>query len=302
MGERGYRRVVPPATRRTGVSLLFTLLGCPVVMHCTDAEAAALLRANYGGMHGGSPEGAVLQYTVGRQAGMFLLQRAGEAPQRAADAGALLFLVEKDVTIALQTLRSALYFVHAAVLAWAGAALLLVAASGRGKSTTTWALLHHGLGYGSDELAPIDLQTWTVVPYPHALCLKQVPPAAYPLPASTLVTPSTLHIPTAALPSAICTAPLPLAALFFVQYRSEAAAPRVRPLRPAEAAVRLFPHTLNPLAHAAEGLDAAIALARRCRCFALDTAALPATCALVLHTLDACGDGAPPREPGGGEG
>jgi hypothetical protein len=194
-------------------------------------------------------------------------------------------MVEKDCTIALQILRPDLYFVHAAVLEWAGSAAMLVAASGEGKSTTTWALLHHGFRYCSDELGPVDVQTGEVYPYPHALCLKEKPPAAYPLPTQTLCTSSTLHIPTAALPSETCTGPIRLAAIFFVQYRPEAAAPTVRPMRTAEAAVRLFAQALNPLAHAEEGLDGAIALAACFPCFALQTADLPSTCALMVHTL-----------------
>jgi hypothetical protein len=206
-------------------------------------------------------------------------------PLLAAEAGELLFVFEKDLTVALQMRRPDLYFVHAAVLEWAGYAVMLVAASGVGKSTTTWALLHHGFRYCSDELGPVDLQTFEVSPYPHALCLKAEPPAAYPLPAQTLYTPSTLHIPTGALPSAPCLAPRPLAAIFFPQYHPAAAGPTVRPLRPAEAAARLYAQALNPLAHAEEGLDGAIALATRCPCFVLHTAALPATCALLVRTL-----------------
>jgi hypothetical protein len=268
-------------------TLSFTVLGCHVVIQCSDAEAYALLQANYGGLQRESRDAAELRYTVGRQAGSqaFLLRRAGETPRRAADAGALLFMVEKDCTIALQILRPDLYFVHAAVLEWAGSAVMLVAASGEGKSTTTWALLHHGFRYCSDELGPVDVQTCEVYPYPHALCLKEEPPAAYPLPTQTLCTPSTLHIPTAALPSEICTGPIRLAAIFFVQYRPKAAGPTVRLMHTAEAAARLFAHALNPLAHAEEGLDGAVATATRCPCFALHTADLPATCALMVRTL-----------------
>jgi len=288
---------MPQGARPQSEILALTVLGCSVVLHCTDAEAHALLCAHYGGMQRGSHEAAALHYTVGRQAGSqgFLLQRAGARPLRAAEAGELLFLFEKDYTIALQTLRPDLYFVHAAVLEWAGAAIMLVAGSGKGKSTTTWALLHHGFRYCSDELGPVDVPTLDVFPYPHALCLKAAPPAAYPLPAQTLVTPSTLHIPTAALPSATCLDPLRLAAIFFVQYHPEAPGPTVRALRTAEAAARLFAHALNPLAHAAEGLDGAIAIATRCSCFTLHTAALPATCALVRRTLHECGLGAQHR-------
>jgi ABC-type cobalamin/Fe3+-siderophores transport system ATPase subunit len=74
------------------------------------------------------------------------------------------------------------------VLAFGHETVMLVGESGSGKSTTTWALLHHGCRYFSDELGPVDLQTGTVYPYPHALCLKDVPLKPYPLPRNTLYT------------------------------------------------------------------------------------------------------------------
>jgi hypothetical protein len=42
---------------------------------------------------------------------------------------------------------------------------------------------------------------------------------------------------------------------------------------------------LNPLAHPADGLDAALQIVGGARCFGLETAALDATCALVVRTL-----------------
>jgi hypothetical protein len=162
---------------------------------------------------------------------------------------------------------------------------MLVGESGSGKSTTTWALLHHGCVYLSDELAPVDLQTSEVYPYPHALCLKDVPPGPYPLPKNTLYTSRTLHIPTAALPGQVGEGPVPLAAIFFLQYRPEAAAPVVEPLSKAEAAARLLANALNPLAHAGDGLDGAIKVSTSVASVKLFSADLMATCALVRATL-----------------
>jgi len=138
----------------------------------------------------------------------------------------------------------------------------------------------------SDELGPVDLNTLKVHPYPHALCLKAEPPAAYPLPAKVLRTTRTLHIPPDTLPGKVSTDPLLLAALFFLQYSPEASSPVVQSLSKAEAGVRVFASALNPLAHPGEGLDGAIKIAAASPCFKLTTADLPSTCRLVQSTIE----------------
>ena len=197
----------------------------------------------------------------------------------------MLFHLEKDLTIELQKLRSDLYFLHAAVLGFAGKAVMLVAPSGSGKSLTTWALLHHGFQYCSDELGPVDLNTFEVLPYPHALCLKNPPPERYPLPTTTLFAPPTIHIPTSALTSLVCTAALPLTAIFFLQYHPEIAYPQLQTLTKAEAGARLFVNALNPLAHSGEGLDGALSIVAHSKCFQLLSADLSATCSVVKAAL-----------------
>jgi hypothetical protein len=121
----------------------------------------------------------------------------------AAEAGEFLWLFEKDMTLALHRLRPDLYFVHAGVLVCRQRAFILVGPAGSGKSTTTWALLHHGCSYLTDELAAIDLRTRAVLPYPHVICLKQEPPPAYALLEQALRTARTLHLPAAMLPTAV---------------------------------------------------------------------------------------------------
>ena len=271
----------------TTLNVLFlSLLGCTVRIRCQGAEARSLLATNYKLTRGPS-EVVHLDYVVGRHRGSsaFFLQRGTEAPRTAADASEFLFLFEEDLTLELQRLRCDLYFLHAAALEGAGKAYLLVAPAGSGKSTTTWALLHHGFDYLSDELGPVDLQTLEVQPYPHALCLKDEPPAAYPLPARVLRTARTLHLPPGNLPGGVSAGPRPLAALFFLQYRREARAPMVQPLSKAEAGARVFANALNPLAHPGEGLDGAIKIAVAGACFKLTTADLPLTCRLVHTTI-----------------
>ena len=190
------------------------------------------------------------------------------------------------MTIELQKIRRRLYFLHAAALGFASRALLIVAASGMGKSTTAWALLHHGFDYLSDELAPLDLDSLQVQPYPHALCLKKEPPLPYSLPEQTLRMSSTLHVPTAQLPSPVISQPMPLSAIFFLEYCPELKFPTARILTKAEAAVRLFVNALNPLAHEEDGLAGAAVIAHKVPSFHLKSAELSLTCELVRTVLD----------------
>jgi hypothetical protein len=79
--------------------------------------------------------------------------------------------------------------------------------------------------------------------------------------------------------------PIALEAIFFVRFVAPIAAPVLRPLGKGEAAARLFTNALNPLAHAGEGLDGAIEIASRTRCFEMSSANLTATCELIKSAV-----------------
>lgn len=254
---------------------------------CQDPRSQELVTAAYGPMQGESGV-TDLDYIVGRDGApaAFFVKRAGREPLTAPDDGTFLALLDGDIAIELQKLRADLYFIHAAVLKRADAAVMLVAQSGGGKSTLCWALLHHGFRFLSDELGPVDLETLDVYPFPRALALKKGPPASYPLPPKTVRTSRTLHVTTADIPGGIVRGPAPLSTVFFLTYDPDAPAPSVRRLSAGEAAVRLYASALNPLAHAGDGLDGAIRIATESRCFELTTAELAATCALLVATTE----------------
>jgi hypothetical protein len=232
-----------------------------------------------------------LLYRISKAAGEsgYRIARRGREALAAADEADLLFLLEKDLTVELQKLRRDLYFVHAASLALARRAVLLVAASGKGKSTTCWALLHHGFDYLSDELAPLDLESLEVQPYPHAICVKKEPPSPYSLPAGTARTLATSHIPAEQLPHPAVMEATPLAAIFFLEYMPALKFPSVRAVSQAEAAARLFAQALNPLAHAEDGLAGAVTVVQGVPSFRLDSGDLSLTCALIRETLEGLG-------------
>lgn len=259
-----------------------SVFDCAIRVECWDRQAGALLTSNYGCFKQSIREPQI-SYRIIREGASEerLIARNGAFPVLARDNSEFLYMFEKDITIETQKLRSDLYFLHAAVLELDGRALALVAPSGYGKSTTTWGLLHHGLKYLSDELAPICLETMQVHPFPHALCLKEVPPENYPLPRKTIFTTRTAHVPTQFLPGATIMECVPLEAIFFVQFIADISDPVLRPLGKGKAAAHLFTNALNPLAHTGEGLDGAIEIASRTRCFEMSLANLTPTCELI---------------------
>ncbi len=270
-------------------TLSLRLFGHSARVRCEDTRLLELLEADYGHANGNHACPSSLNYFVDTLDGTSFIAREGRQKLTAYDDSEFLYLFEKDLTIELQRLRRDLYFVHSAVLEYDGKAVMLVAASGGAKSITTWALLHHGFRYLSDELGPVDLKALEVHPYPRALCLKNEPPRLYPLPQRTLRCPHTLHVPAESLPGKVRTEPAPLGAIFFLCYRGNASQPEVQPISTAEAGARLYANALNPLAHPGEGLDAALRIATATTCCTLFTADLRSTCDLVKATLGETG-------------
>ena len=226
-------------------------------------------------------------YTIRSVDGSFLVEREDTATQLVATGfDELVYCLEKDLTVELQQRRPDLFFLHAASLEWRGAAVVLAADSGSGKSTTAWALLHHGFRYLSDELACIEPDTLRVFAYPHAVCLKRAPPAPYVLPDATLHLGRTSHVPVTALPAPLADDPLPLGAVFLIRYDANLARPQLHELGAAEASARIYVTALNALAHPDRGLGVALRIAQRVPCFLLDTAELGESCEIIRAAID----------------
>jgi hypothetical protein len=263
------------------IALQLEVLDCGVQIECIDESAHSLLQNAYGCFQRPIKQTRLFYHITPSLSGRVLMERRGGCPEFAGEPGDLLSKFDKDLIVETQKLRPDLYFVHAAVVAFRGHAIALVAPSGFGKSTTTWALLHHGFHYLSDEIAPIDPKTFRVFPFPRALCLKTEPPARYPLPPDAIVTGRTIHVPTGLLPGRIVTEPLSLNSIFFLRFIGKGKPPVLKRIGAADGTVRLFTNVLNLLAHQECGLDQAMAVVANARCYELLTADLRSTCELV---------------------
>lgn len=277
----------PFSTTRPASTLFFKLFDRVIRVDCASERAAFLLNSVYAEFRC-SEQNAHLSFGVSEpQQGLFKLSPPNEDAVVAEDEADFIFYFEKELTLALEKARADLFFIHGAVLHRNGKTIGLIAPSGNGKSTTAWALLHHGFDYLSDELIPVELETMTVMPYPHALCVKKDPPAPYSLPDGALRLGWTIQVPTRTLPAPVHKTPVQLTHLLFVRYDPAASAPSLTPVPTGQAALHIYTNGLNQLAHQNGGLPAAARIAERTQAFNLVTADLEASAKFVIEQLDA---------------
>lgn len=269
-------------------SLRIDIAGVVFGFDCGDEDLASLVDQNFGVSAVAADRAADVRYRLQRSSsGEITVRRSSpsEAYVRARDHGELLYRLEGDVLIQLQTLRPELLFLHAAVLESNGSAHLFVGESGAGKSTLCWGLVRGGLGYLSDELAPVDPSSWCVYPYPHAICLKRDPPKGFEISTrDRFVTSRGAHVMIRGLTHR-STGAVPAGNVFVVEYSASNNVPSMRRLSAAEAVARIYPGVLNALAHERAGMGVLSRLVGTRKCWHVQAAGLGATRDLVLQQL-----------------
>jgi hypothetical protein len=200
---------------------------------------------------------------------------------------ALTYALDKALIVALQQRRPNLVFFHAAVLSKKSCAVALLAHSGVGKSTTAFAALQSGFGVASDELAPVDVDSLRVWPYPRALCMKSNSPELVRSHSRRLRKVGTrwyypLH---RGLRDPDMSRPMPLAALVCVK-RSQSAASSLSPVPAGQALALAYSHCLNPMAHPKGGLPVIKSLVAQIPVYTLETASVKASLGLVRVLFD----------------
>lgn len=270
----------------------FSILNCIINVTTESVYLRSTLLKVYGSMEV-SPvaKNASLEYQVSITDDvkpLMTIARDGCSDLVASDIGEFIFFFEKDMTIELQRIRSDLLFIHSAALEYMGQGLLIVAPSGTGKSTTSWAMVNSGFRYLSDELAPINIQSMQVEAYPHALCLKAVPPI-FELPDSCLHTAHTIHVPVNSIEDGAHLKSVKLKYIFYLEFDAEIIEPVIEPITAAEASAQLYTNSLNILAHdiGDNGLSAAISVAKKVDNYSLKSNHLDKTCEQIKLLMKA---------------
>ena len=199
----------------------------------------------------------------------------------------LLARIDDVLVVEAQKLRPDLLFLHAAVVCERDSALVIVGESGAGKSTLCLGLVQRGLGYSSDELAPLRLprrgeesearESWSVHTFPRAITLKTMPPAPVSVPKDSIRA-AGFHVATDSLDDVRATdaEAIPVGGIVILE-RDRDVEPRLRRLGRAEAVTALYPQTLNALAHAGDGLDPLLELCGAVPCWSVRAGELAAT-------------------------
>jgi hypothetical protein len=119
--------------------------------------------------------------------------------------------------------RRDLLWIHAAVIAFAGRALVIAAPTGEGKSTLVGELLEWGCTYLSDEVAAIDPKRRAVLPFPVSPFKRIATHEALPA--------DRLHeipkIPIRLVMGSVAASPVPLAKLYILRRARNSTATRV---------------------------------------------------------------------------
>lgn len=126
------------------------------------------------GAAGAQPDLALACGETEDAAGRSVTLAIGDEAFRVRDPGVIENLDTAIEYLILQRIRSH-FLVHAGCVARAGRGLVIAGASGMGKTTLTAHLVARGMGYLSDEAAPIHRKDGTVEPFPFRLGIRPGP-------------------------------------------------------------------------------------------------------------------------------
>lgn len=176
------------------------LLGQRLVIRSEDPRWIAFLSDLWGPLVIEDSGDAPHQVSVLNDASGWLLDLRSGAPIHFDDPWALAERLRQLIVELAISLNPAVIGLHSAALAGSRGALLLAGPSGAGKTTLSRELIGRSWGYLSDDLAPIDIRTCEVLPFPKPLNIKDAaswpeliarwnPPGWLPEPRKALLAP-----------------------------------------------------------------------------------------------------------------
>lgn len=153
------------------MSLRLRLLETRIDLEAEDAGVAALLERMWGPFATASAGAPDKTFRVRRDGDGWFVSEPG-FDIRHPDVWGLLDALRYRMTELVESRLTRYVTLHAAAIACRGRLVLLAGESGAGKTTLTLGLLRAGWTYLSDDVAPIDLASGEVAPFPKPLGVK----------------------------------------------------------------------------------------------------------------------------------
>jgi hypothetical protein len=257
-------------------------------VRCDDGGLGRQVDAVLGGLRdreGGSVEHWYSLTTAATGAGTLDVCRDDEPLARDQRPGDALGWVVWDVNRSAAEASGHHLLFHAGALDAGGAGVLLPGTSGSGKSTLTAGLARAGLGYLTDELAALDLQSGELLPYPKPITLKAGSFAVLPDLDVGAWSGEEWQVPMGGATGRRLGGPCPPRLLVLPRYEPDTPT-RLTPLSDTEAFLSLALHAVNLLPHGAAGSAALGRVVAQAACYALSMADLDEACALLLGLID----------------
>ena len=278
----------------------YTVLGVPIQVASSDAEAAARVDETYAAFRAAAPAAPAFRaWLEGRDGALEVGDTRGH-PRRWPDASAATIdLLDRIVHGVLAALyERGIYAIHAGACVYRGGAVLIAGRSGQGKTTLVLGLLRHGFGLLSDEFAVAEPGTQRLLPYQRSIHIRPGTPELIPELAWVAERPQVRlgggiewTLTTSELARAFpgCLAePAPLRHVLLLDGAPQpGATPAITPVPGAVAAIALVRGTWAASQDFSAGLARIGALLNGVRCARLRAGSLGATAASIAAWLEA---------------
>jgi hypothetical protein len=182
----------------------------------------------------------------------------------AGELGYLLDLVKDEIRTHFVNSRPDLLWLHAGAVERDGGALLIAGESGQGKSTFTTRLSEHGWRYMSDDVAPVRMDSDSVLPFPQ-VPVRRVYPGR---PMSPSMVQSLVRETIALDSERVCRTAAEIRGIIYIEFAEGEPASLAR-LTQGDAALDFLRNATNFLDHRSAAVDKAALVARRLPAFRL---------------------------------
>ena len=214
--------------------------GHQVAVRSNIPEVIELIERSFREMLEPEPTRIIGRLEVFREDGKYHLTGNSIASEEYRSLDDILVWFNKEVIHHLIQANPDLLWLHAGAAAYRGSAVVFLGAWGRGKSTLVTNLCENGWTYLSDDIIPIDLNSFKVIPFLNSPTIREN--SGQEMPLHRIVELQKIEIDLKQ--ERLCREPMPIGAIIFPIY-SHGSSARIVPYSPAATVLELLKSCMN---------------------------------------------------------